>query len=153
MAAAPRAGTVGKPKGLKPGAVTPKVKAKSVAAKSRPDTAEANIPMRGARGKRLDASISRAVKQTQAAQRARLMKPKEQVRAEAATRKAAKVSAAAAKPKRVRTPESLRLSRAKQVEKRRSITTNPAGNRAQAAKRMAENAARTQQRALKFYNS
>lgn len=117
----------------------------------KPDTAQANIPMRGARGRQLDASISRAVKEVRAAQRARLMKPKEQVRAEAATRKAAKEAAAASKPKRVRTPKSLRLSRAKQVEKRRSITTNPAGNRAQAAGRMAANAARTQQRALAFY--
>jgi hypothetical protein len=108
--------------------------------------------MRGARGRQLDASISRAVKEVQAAERARLMKPKEQVRAEAATRKAAKEAAAAAKPKRApRSAESLRLSRAKQVEKRRSITTNPAGNRADAAGRMAANAARTQQRALAFY--
>ena len=119
---------------------------------SRPDTAQANIPMRGARSRQLDASISRAVKEVQAAERARLMKPKEQVRAEAATRKAAKEAAAAAKPKRApRSAESLRLSRAKQVEKRRSITTNPAGNRADAAGRMAANAARTQQRALAFY--
>lgn len=108
--------------------------------------------MRGARGRQLDASISRAVKEVQAAQRARFMKPKEQVRAEAATRKAAKEAAAASKPKRVRTPESLRLSRAKQVEKRRSINiSNPAGYRAEASGRMAANAARTQQRALAFY--
>ena len=147
-------GTVAKPRGLKQGAVTARVRAKEVAAKPRPDTAEANIPMRGARGKRLEASISRAVKEVKALQRARFMKPKEQVRAEAAARKAAKMSAAAAKPKRVRTPESLRLSRAKQVEKRRSINiSNPAGNRAEASGRMAANAARTQQRALAFLKS
>jgi hypothetical protein len=42
------------------------------------------------------------------------------------------------------------MSRAKQVEKRRSITTNPAGERASAAANMAANAARTQQRAIAF---
>jgi len=136
-------------RGARVGGVARKGKA---AQPSRPDTAQANIPMRGARGRQLDASISRAVKEVQAAQRARLMKPKEQVRAETAARKAAKEAAAAAKPKRApRSAQSLRLSRAKQVEKRRSITTNPAGNRADAAGRMAANAARTQQRALAFY--
>jgi hypothetical protein len=144
-------------RGARVGGVARKARGRATAAKatrppSPPDTAQANIPMRGARGRQLDASISRAVKGVQAAQRARLMKPKEQVRAEAATRKAAKEAAAAAKPKRApRSAESLRLSRAKQVEKRRSITTNPAGNRADAAGRMAASAARTQQRALAFY--
>jgi hypothetical protein len=121
---------------------------------SRPDTAQANIPMRGARGRQLDASISRAVKEVQAAQRARLMKPKEQVRAETAARKAAKEAAAAAKPKRApRSAKSLRLSRAKQIEKRRGMSLNPAGSwdRPASIDRMAANAARTQQRALAFY--
>jgi hypothetical protein len=137
-------------RGARVGGVARKGKA---AQPSRPDTAQANIPMRGARGRQLDASISRAVKEVQAAQRARLMKPKEQVRAEAAARKAAKEAAAAAKPARApRSAQSLRISRAKQVEKRRSINiSNPAGWRDDSAGRMAANAARTQQRALAFY--
>jgi hypothetical protein len=144
-------GTIAKPRNLKAGALAKR--SGKPPQPSRPDTAQANIPMRGARGRQLDASISRAVKEVEAAQRARLMKPKEQVRAEAAARKAAKEAAAAAKPKRApRSAQSLRLSRAKQVEKRRSINiSNPAGNRAEAAGRMAANAARTQQRALAFY--
>ena len=47
-----RAGTIGKPKGLKP----------ARAAATRPDTAMVNIPMSGSRGRRLDAEISRNVK-------------------------------------------------------------------------------------------
>jgi hypothetical protein len=125
-----------------------RVRAKSAA--SRPDTAEANIPMAGRRGKALDASIDRAVKQVKAAQMATLMKPKAQVKAERAARAESKRAADAAKPKRTRTAESQRISRAKQVEKRRSITTNPAGERASAAAKMAANAARTQQRATAF---
>jgi hypothetical protein len=118
----------------------------------RPDQAEVNIKGRftGQAGKRFDASIDRAVKQVKASERARLMKPKEQVKAERAARAEAKRQAAAAKPKRTRTAESLRASRAKQIEKRRSITTNPAGERASAAAKMAANAARTQQRATAF---
>jgi hypothetical protein len=54
--------------------------------------------------------------------------------------------------KKQRSAESLRISRAKQVEKRRSINiTNPAGRREDAAAKMAANAARTQKRALDFY--
>ena len=118
----------------------------------RPDQAEVNIKGRftGQAGKRFDASIDRAVKQVKASERARLMKPKEQVKAERAARAETKRQAAAAKPKRTRTAESLRASRAKQIEKRRSITTNPAGERASAAAKMAANAARTQQRATAF---
>lgn len=118
----------------------------------RTDQAEVNIKGRftGQAGKRFDASIDRAVKQTQAAQMAALMKPKAQVRAERAARAEANRAAQAAKPKRTRTAESLRASRAKQIEKRRSISTNPAGERASAAAKMAANAARTQQRATAF---
>ena len=118
----------------------------------RPDQAEVNIKGRftGQAGKRFDASIDRAVKQAEAAQTAALMKPKAQVRAERAAAAEAKRQAAAAKPKRTRTPESLRMSRAKQIKKRRSITTNPAGERASSAAKMAANAARTQERATAF---
>ena len=118
----------------------------------RPDQAEVNIKGRftGQAGKRMDASIDRAVKQVKASEQARLMKPKAQVKAERAARAEANRQAAAAKPKRTRTAESQRISRAKQVEKRRSITTNPAGERASAAAKMAANAARTQQRATDF---
>ena len=145
--AAPKS-TVGKPKGLKPGSI----KAKPASAARRPDMAEVNIKGRfsGQAGKRFDASIDRAVKQTQAAQMAALMKPKAQVRAERAARAEANRAAQAAKPRRTRSVESLRASRAKQIEKRRSITTNPAGERPAAAAKMAANAARTQQRATAF---
>lgn len=119
-------------------------------ARQRGDTASVNIPMRGARGRALDRDISNAVKQVEAAQTAALMKPKAQVKAERAAAAKAKRQAAAAKPKRTRTPESLRMSRAKQIEKRRSITTNPAGERASSAAKMAANAARTQERATAF---
>lgn len=119
-------------------------------ARQRGDTASVNIPMRGARGRALDRDISNAVKQVEAAQTAALMKPKAQVKAERAAAAEAKRQAAAAKPKRTRTPESLRMSRAKQIEKRRSITTNPAGERASSAAKMAANAARTQERATAF---
>ena len=148
--AAPK-GTIGKPKGLKPGAI----KTKATSAARRPDMAQVNIKGRfsGQAGKRFDASIDRAVKQTKAAQTAALMKPKAQVRAERAARAEANRAAQAAKPKRTRSVESLRASRAKQIEKRRSITTNPAGERASAAAKMAANAARTQQRAAAFYKA
>jgi hypothetical protein len=130
-------------------------RAKPAAAARRPDMAEVNIKGRftGQAGKRFDASIDRAVKQVKASERARLMKPKAQVKAERAARAEANRQAAAAKPKRVRSAESQRMSRAKQVEKRRSITTNPAGERAPAAAKMAANASRTQQRAAAFYKT
>jgi hypothetical protein len=74
---------------------------------------------------------------------------------ERAAQSAAKAAREAAKPKRVRTPESLRMSRAKQIEKRRGMSLNPASswNRPASIDRMAENAARTQQRALAYYKS
>lgn len=143
-----RSGVVGKPKGLKPGV------AKVKAVVSRPDTAQANVPMRGARGKALEASIDRAVKQVKAIQTAQLMKPKAQIKAERAARAEAKKAADAAKPNRTRTAKSLRVSRAKQVEKRREMNIdNPAAWRQDSAGRMAVNAARTQKRALAFYKS
>ena len=134
-----------------PGAAA-KLASKAKPAARRPDQAEVNIKGRftGQAGKRMDASIDRAVKQVKASEQARLMKPKAQVKAERAARAEANRQAAAAKPKRTRTAESQRISRAKQVEKRRSITTNPAGERASAAAKMAANAARTQQRATAF---
>jgi hypothetical protein len=122
-------------------------------ATGRGDRAESNIKGRfsGQAGKRMDASIDRAVKQVKTANLARLMKPKEQVKAERAANAEAKRQAAAAKPKRVRSVESQRMSRAKQVEKRRSMNiSNPAGERQDSAGRMAANAARTQQRATAF---
>ena len=155
-------GTMAKPKGLKTESssrlktgltinkqrrVNAKLNAK------RPDQAEVNIKGRfsGQAGKRMDASIDRAVKQVKASNLARLMKPKEQVKAERAANAEAKRQAAAAKPKRVRSVESQRMSRAKQVEKRRGMNiSNPAGERQDSAGRMAANAARTQQRATAF---
>jgi hypothetical protein len=71
-----------------------------------------------------------------------------------AAQSVAKAKREADKPKRTRTDESKRLNRAKQIEKRRSINiSNPASWRADAAGRMAANAARTQQRAMEFYGS
>jgi hypothetical protein len=154
------AGTTAKPRGLKPessrklrtGVAVNRMRSINERMGNRPDIAEQNIRGRfsGQAGKRLDASIDRAVKQVKAAQTAALMKPKAQVKAERAAAAEAKRQAAAAKPKRTRTPESLRMSRAKQIEKRRSITTNPAGERASSAAKMAANAARTQERATAF---
>jgi hypothetical protein len=69
-----------------------------------------------------------------------------------AAQSSAKALNAAAKPKRTRTAESQRISRAKQVEKRRGMNiSNPAAWRQESAGRMAANAARTQQQALAFY--
>jgi hypothetical protein len=72
---------------------------------------------------------------------------------ERAAQSAAKAEREAARPKRTRTPESMRLSRAKQIERRRGWSLNPAGSwdRPESIDRMAANAARTQQRALAFY--
>lgn len=154
------AGTTAKPRGLKPessrklrtGVAVNRMRSINERMGNRPDIAEQNIRgrFRGQAGKRFDARIDRAVKQVKAAQTAALMKPKAQVKAERAAAAEAKRQAAAAKPKRTRTPESLRMSRAKQIEKRRSITTNPAGERASSAAKMAANAARTQERATAF---
>lgn len=160
--AAPK-GTIGKPRGLKPqsarklrtGIAVNRMRSINQKIGKGPDLAQINIKGRftGQAGKRMDASIDRAVKQTKAAQTAALMKPKAQVRAERAAKAEANRAAQAAKPKRTRSVESLRASRAKQIEKRRSITTNPAGERASAAANMAANAARTQQRATAFYKA
>ena len=73
-----------------------------------------------------------------------------------AAQSAAKAAREAAKPKRVRTPESLRMSRAKQIEKRRGMSRNPAGDwftRPASTDKMADNAQRTQERALAFYGA
>ena len=159
-----RSGTVGKPKGLKPqparqlrtGVAVNRMSAINARIANKPDIAQQHIPgrFRGQAGKRMEASIDRAVKQVNALQMSALMKPKAQARAERTAAAQAKREAAAAKPKRVRTPESLRVSRAKQVQKRRGINiSNPAGWRPESAGRMAANAARTQQKALEFYKS
>ena len=122
------------------------VRVNATTAVRRPDQAEVNITGRftGQAGKRLSASIDRAVKQVAAAQRAQFMKPKEQVRAEAAARKASKEAAAAAKPKRMRTPLSLRTSRAKRIVKEREMKIS-------GTLRQWENSNRTQKRALAVY--
>jgi hypothetical protein len=120
--------------------------ARKAAAASRADTASVNIPMRGARGRALDRDISRAVKEVKAAEIARLMKPKAQVRAERAARAEANRQAAAAKPKRVRSADSLRVSRAKRILKEREIKTS-------GTLRQWEQSKRTQERALAFYKA
>jgi len=112
----------------------------------RADRAESNIPMRGSRARRLDASINRAVKEVKAAKMAQLMKPKAQVKAERAARAEARRAAALAKPKRVRSAESLRVSRAKRILKEREMKTS-------GTLRQWEQSKRTQERALAFYKS
>jgi hypothetical protein len=74
--AAPK-GTIGKPKGLKPqsgrqlrtGIALNRIRAVNARIGPRPDMAVINIPMRGSRGRRLDAEISRNVAQQKAANR------------------------------------------------------------------------------------
>jgi hypothetical protein len=129
-----------------PGAAGKIGKTKSAA--RRPDQAEVNIKGRftGQAGKRMDASIDRAVKQVKAYEQARWMKPKAQVKAERAARAEANRQAAAAKPKRTRTPESMRVSRAKRVLKEREMKTT-------GTLRQWEQSKRTQERALAFYKS
>ena len=151
-------GTINKPKGLKPestnklktGIFISKRRAVNAQLANKPDQAVVNIPGRftGRAGKSFDASITRAVATVKASKDAKF-KTKAEVKADQAKAKAAKE----AKPKRIRSAESLRVSRAKQIEKRRSITTNPAGVRASAAAKMAANATRTQQRAAAFYKA
>ena len=98
------------------------------------DRAAANIPMSGTRGKRLDAEISRGVKAG---------------RPVAASRGSRADAKPQAKPKQTRTAESLRMSRAKQIEKRRAIKIDNLPN-ATLAKR-AQNSARTQAAAIAVY--
>jgi hypothetical protein len=149
-------GTIGKPKGLKPqsgqklktGVAASRLKAANAKMGNRPDIAAQHIPGRfsGQAGKRLDASIDRAVKQVKAAEMARLMKPKAQVKAEREARAEANRQAAAAKPKRVRSADSLRVSRAKRILKEREIKTS-------GTLRQWEQSKRTQERALAFYKA
>ena len=146
-------GTVAKPKELKPTEVKtkPQVSSARQAATDRParqrgDTASVNIPMRGARGRALERDISRAVKEVNAIEIARLMKPKAQVKAERAAKAEANRQAATAKPKRVRSTESLRMSRAKRVLKEREMKTS-------GTLKQWEQSKRTQERALAFYKS
>ena len=157
--------TTSKPKGLKPQNPATYGIAKTKAAKKEandrltkkyatlPDQATVNIPgrFRGQAGKRFEATIDRAVAAVAAARNAKF-KTAAEVRATTAANKAAREAAAAAKPKRApRTPASLRTSRAKQITKRRGMNIGPTAWRPSSASRMAENAARTQSRALAFY--
>ena len=150
-----RNSTISKAKGLKPQNPATYGIAKTKAAKKQafdqlskkystlPDQAEQHIPgrFRGQAGKRFEASIDRAVAAVAAAKKAQFKTPAEV--------KATKAPVAA-KPKRVRTPESLRNSRAKQVTKRRGMNIGPTAWRPDSAARMADNAARTQSRALAY---
>ena len=170
-------GTIAKPRGLKPGALaakrqkpTAKVDMKQAISRAkelrqqasklmaqgealmgggRRDGAIVNVPL-GSRARQ--AETNRGIRGSQLVARAATLNNRADRVLERAVASRKKAEREAAKPaKAPRSAESLRLSRAKQVEKRRSITTNPAGNRADAAGRMAANAARTQQRALAFY--
>lgn len=153
--AAPK-GTIGKSKKLQPQS-SRKLKTAVAASRMRsinerigkgPDLAQTNIRGRftGQAGKRFDAGLARAVKQTHAAETARLMKPRAQVKAERTARAEANRQAAAAKPKRVRSAESLRMSRAKRILKEREMRTS-------GTLRQWEQSKRTQERALTFYKS
>ncbi|MGL6190064.1 MAG: hypothetical protein ACRC2L_08115, partial [Serratia nevei] len=154
--AAGRAGVIGKPRGLAPGSIKPKPKLTTIGAKlaardkaaGRGDTASVNISFGGARGKRLDAEISRNVKaQAIASRKADKARNIEQK----AKWSAAKAARDADKPKRIRSAESLRISRAKKIEARRmqKIDVLPIST---VAKR-ARNSARTQAKALAFYKA
>lgn len=149
-----QSGVIAKSKSLKP---QPGAKLKKELAFSRmremnrrvadkPDMAQVNIPGRftGQSGKRFAASIAKAASQAAALQRAQMLKPKDQVRAEAAARKATKEAAAAAKPKRTRTAESMRTSRAKRILKEREMKIS-------GTYRQWENSKRVQDRALTIY--
>lgn len=116
----------------------------------RRDGAIVNIPL-SSRSRR--SAIDRGIRGSQLVARAATLNNRAERVLERAVASRKKAEREAAQPaKAPRSAESLRLSRAKQVEKRRSINiSNPAGNRAEAAGRMAANAARTQQRALAFY--
>lgn len=144
-------GTVGKPKGLKPqsakslrtGVAVNRMRAINQKIGKGPDLAQVNVKGRfsGQAGKRMDASIDRAVKQVNAAQRP-------------ASSRAKPRAAASVKPKPSRSQQSQRLSRAKQVEKRRGMNiNNPAAWRQESAGRMAANAQRTQEKALAYYKN
>jgi len=148
--------TVAKPKGLKPqssrslriGVAVNRQRSINQKIGKGPDLAQVNIKGRftGQAGKRYDAGLDRAVKQTKAAEQARLMKPKAQVKAERAAAAQAKRDAAAAKPKRTRTPESMRVSRAKKVLKEREMKIT-------GTLRQWENSKKTQERALAYYKT
>lgn len=145
-----RLGTIGKPKGLKSAALNGRGEGNTGGQTARldrkPDQAEVNIRGRftGQAGKRFSASIDRAVAQVKAEQRSRWIKPKAQVKAEAAARKAEREAAAAARPRRVRTPLSLRTSRARRIVKEREMKIS-------GTLRQWENSRRTQERALSIY--
>jgi hypothetical protein len=148
------AGTIAKPKGLQPqssrslrtGVAINRQRSINEKIGKGPDLAQVNIRGRftGQAGKRYDAGLDRAVKQVNAAQTAALMKPKAQVKAERAAAAQAKREAAALKPKRTRTPESMRVSRAKKVLKEREMKIT-------GTLRQWENSKQTQERALAYY--
>lgn len=167
-----RKGTVAKPKGLKPGAITGKIKPRDAAKRAnqlndranrlekagnglmtggRNDRAAANIGL-NSRTRRNETSAGfRGLEMTQTASKMRSRAGNSEARA---AQSSAKALRDAAKPKRTRSQESLRMSRAKQIEKRRHDNIkNPAAWRQDSAGRMAANAKRTQERALALYKT
>lgn len=165
-------GTVGKPKDLKPGAMTGKVKPRDAARRAnqlndrasrlektgnrlmsggRNDRAATNVSLNN-RARRNETSAGfRGLEMTRTASKMRSRAGNVEARA---AQSSAKALRDAAKPKRTRGQESLRMSRAKQVEKRRHDNIkNPAAWRQESAGRMAANAQRTQEKALAFYKS
>lgn len=163
-------GTIGKPKGLKPGAISGKLKPAAAANRAaqlrqraagleqrgnalmgggRQDRAATNVSLNSrARRNETNAGL-KGLEMTRAAANLRGKADRVEQRAQ---QSAAKALRTAANPKRTRSNESMRLSRAKQVEKRRGMNiNNPAAWRQESAGRMAANAKRTQERALAFY--
>lgn len=165
--------TIGKPKVLKPGAITGKIKpaaAQSRAAQLRQradrlesqgnrlmgvgrrgDTAMTNISLNS---RARTTEFNQGIKGLRMSRQAQSLREKADRVEQRAAQSSAKALSAAAKPKRTRSVESMRTNRAKQIEKRRGMNiNNPAAWRQESAGRMAANAARTQQRALAFYKT
>lgn len=143
---------VARPKGYKPDSVAARKTGlalnrwRKVDQGRKPDIAEQHIPGRfkGQAGKRLEGSIDRAVKDVKRIQDERWNVVHAAAKAERAASKAAKDAAAAAKPKRTRSAQSVRVSRARKIVRNREIKTS-------GTLRQWQNAKRTQERALAYY--
>lgn len=164
------ASTVNKPRDLKPGALSGRVKPSRAATRAnqlreraaqldqrgtalmslgRADRAVTNVSL-SSRTRQSETNAGfRGLEMTRTA--SALRSRASQIE-EKAAQSAAKALREAATAKKTRSIESYRLSRAKQVEKRRGMNiSNPAGWNQESAGRMAANAARTQERAIAFY--
>jgi hypothetical protein len=170
-AASGPAGTIGKPSGLKPGAISGKVK--PAAAQSRATQLRQRADQLESQGNRLmgvgrrgdtamtnmslnsrarTSEFNQGIKGLEMSRQASRLRDKANNVETRAQQSAAKSLREAAKPKATRSVEAQRISRAKQTEKRRGMNiNNPAAWRQDSAGKMAANAAQTQQRAMAFY--